>query len=249
MVPFGHVYYAVFAFLGVVIASVGIIRFGYADYQRKEPRRYLHLREIKTALAASIIGALVGARIGYVAVYWSYYEHNLFSILYIWRGGLIYHGGLAGGFASCILISLIRGIPVLKLTDLSLPWVSLGYAVGRIGCLLNGCCAGIETQLPWGIAVHAGDALKRHPTQLYASIAGVLIFLLLKKHYRISKYVGSVTALFFLLHGIYRFTIDFLRIDEPVLLGLTAAQGISLAMIILGALLYFFLPKTRYQEE
>lgn len=249
MVPFGHIYYAVFAVLGVCIAACGMIRFGYRDYQAKEAYAKLSLHDLKTTIALSIVGALLGARIGYVSVNWNYYAADPISILYVWRGGLIFHGGLAGGLVLSILAASIRRIPVLKLTDMSLPWVSLGYAVGRIGCFLNRCCAGIQTQLPWGIPAHAGDELRRHPTQLYASIAGVLIFILLRKRFRTTEYVGSVTALFFLLHGLYRFTNDFFRIDPPVFLNLSAAQLASLVMIFLGVGIILLLPKTRYQEE
>jgi len=126
------------------------------------------------------------------------------------------------------------------------PSIALGYAVARIGCFLNGCCAGHYTTLPWGVDFGDGP---RHPTQLYAIGANLIIFLILHRQEKSKPFEGYLMLLYLVLYATYRFIIEFFRESPLVTSWLTLGQLISIIIGItaLLAILYFrpkkYLPK------
>ena len=89
-----------------------------------------------------------------------------------------FHGGLFGGIGALIGYCLIKRMSILKVADLFAPSVMIAYVIGRLGCLLNGCCYGAPTTMPWGIRFHDDGVLTppSHPTQLYASLLSLVFF-------------------------------------------------------------------------
>lgn len=90
---------------------------------------------------------IIGARIFYVVEYWQEMRgetawQTLGNILNFPQGGLVVYGSLAGGMLGALLYLRWRRMPVLRTFDLLAPCMILGLALGRIGCLLNGCCYG-----------------------------------------------------------------------------------------------------------
>lgn len=128
-----------------------------------------------------IVVGTIGARLLFVLVDWDSYRHapnfplNTFQV---WQGGLSFHGGLFGGIGALIGYCLIKRMSILKVADLFAPSVMLAYVIGRLGCLLNGCCYGAPTTMPWGIRFHDDGVLTppSHPTQLYASLLSLIFF-------------------------------------------------------------------------
>lgn len=128
--------------------------------------------------------ALIGARATHVFYELpSYYRDNPKEIFYFWNGGFVFYGG----FILSILISwlylwFIAEKNIGLYFDFFAPIMSVGYLVGRLGCLLNGCCYGKVCALPWAIKFNdeQGQYLLRHPTQLYSMLfeAGLLCFVL-----------------------------------------------------------------------
>ena len=112
--------------------------------------------------------------------------------------------------------------------------VSMGIAIGRIGCFLRGCCYGIETTLPWGI--NFGDGVLRHPTQIYESIfcLGLSIYFKRAKN----PEPGQLFKEFLLYYFTFRFLVEFIRFGSKLFLGLTGFQFVSL-----GVILYVLWPK------
>ena len=150
-----------------------------------------------------------------------------------------------------------NNLPWPKFVDTAAPLVILGYAVGRVGCFLVGDDYGIPTHLPWGIAFPDGlppstynifqtyypwislegfdpGVLKVHPTQLYESILGFGIFYYLYQKRTKVKVAGSLFFTYLVLGGIERFFIEFLRLNQKYLFGLSGAQLIALIMIGIG---------------
>ena len=128
-----------------------------------------------------------------------------------------------------------------------IPSVGLGIFITRIGCFFNGCCYGLPTDRSWGMvfpqespagAFFPNQAI--HPTQLYSSFYGLLIFVLILFVERFKKYDGFLLYFFFICYGIARFTVDFFRYYESSMviggLSISVNQGISLGLIILGVL-------------
>ena len=130
-----------------------------------------------------IIGAIVGARTLYVISYWreSFAGKPIAEIFMVWKGGLVYYGGLIGASLACILYTRLKKLPLWKVADILAPSIALGYVFGRIGCLLNGCCYGRACNLPWAIRFPAGNPLNPptypvHPTEVYDSLLNLGLY-------------------------------------------------------------------------
>ncbi|MDD4979340.1 MAG: prolipoprotein diacylglyceryl transferase [Gallionella sp.] len=166
-------------------------------------------------------------------------------------------GALFGATLGAWGVLKMRGVPFLSYADAAAPAVALGYAVYRIGCVLNGCCFGIETDLPWAVTFGADseafaaqvavglivqDALHTlpvHPTQLYHALLGVVIFLVLLRM-RIDVH-GKRFAVALILYGAGRFVIEFFRGDAiPILGPLDANHFAALVMLVIGIVLWRF---------
>jgi len=98
-----------------------------------------------------LLSGVVGARIMYVIHNFSEYRDNLWEIFMVWRGGLEFIGGVICATLVMIIYSRKMKLPILKYLDILAPSVMLGLAFGRLGCLLNGCCFGQPSSLPWAI--------------------------------------------------------------------------------------------------
>jgi phosphatidylglycerol---prolipoprotein diacylglyceryl transferase len=103
------------------------------------------------------IGGILGARLFYVIEYWDQrfrsdsISTTIFRVLDFPEGGLVIYGALLGGAVATIAFVRKHNLPLLALADLITPSMLVGLALGRIGCLLNGCCYGGPSTLPWAV--------------------------------------------------------------------------------------------------
>ncbi len=196
-------------------------------------------------LFGALLGGLIGSRLGSALfVYWQYYSKNFLNIFIPQIGGKTLVGGLIGGYAGTIIAKRI--LKFRRSTgDLFAPGLAIGIGIGRIGCLLNGCCYGLETKLPCGI--NAGGVI-RHPAQIYESIFCFLLFIYLWSLRKKIKREGDLFKIFLLAYAFFRFWIEFLRADR-VMAGpnLSIAQIISALAFILVAV--YFLKRGKNGEE
>lgn len=195
-----------------------------------------------------LLAGVVGGRLLYVLLNLSYYIRYPLEIFAIWNGGLSYFGSLGAGVAVAILFGRKRGIPFFRLADLLAPSLALGYAFGRIGCFLNGCCYGAPTHLPWGVrfpnSPYPYEPL--HPVQLYAFAGNILFMFLLLKVDAKKKFEGQTFVLYVLLYCIYRFLAEILRKGYTAFVlvdGLTQAQVACIVFFLLGIYLWKRLEK------
>jgi len=177
-----------------------------------------------------MIFGIMGARLLHVILEIGYYSQHPLYIIMINHGGLAFQGGLIAGIAAAWLVIKRRGLPLLNTADMIIPYVALAQSIGRIGCLLNGCCYGVPSNLP--IAIYSAEQHRAlHPTQLYLSIFFLAMFVVLKKIYENKKIDGIVFAWYLLMFSIGSFFIDFLRGDPAVVFfNLKVSQLISLAV-------------------
>ena len=191
-----------------------------------------------------IIGGVVLARLVHVFLEYKHYSDYPVDILKVWSvGGLSFHGGVLGGVIATVLYAKRHNIHLWKLADMLTPSLALGYAIGRIGCFLNGCCYGVPTKLPWGVKF-AGATSAVHPTQLYASAAGLILFFVTLHLGRAKKYDGQIFYSFLIFYSLYRFLIELLRRGASAKLlldGLTQAQIASVVIIIGSVVMLRFL--------
>ncbi|MGC8861362.1 MAG: prolipoprotein diacylglyceryl transferase [Armatimonadota bacterium] len=181
-----------------------------------------------------LLSGVVGARLVYVLL--DLPNESFREFFEVWNGGLSFHGGLIFALVFGWLFVRRVGIPFLVAADFSAPSAALGYAITRIGCFLNGCCYGAPTTLPWAVRFedHGVITPPSHPTQLYATLANLIVFYLLTRLEKMNRAPGFVFTSYLGMYSVYRLLIEFLRkgyTAEPWLLGLTHAQWVSLGVL------------------
>ena len=194
----------------------------------------------------SIIGVILGGRIGYVLFYQlDNFLHNPLYIIYIWQGGMSFHGGLIGMILSMMLFAKKNNIIFFQLSDLVSLVAPIGLFLGRIANFINVELIGKVTDFPFAIIFPSIDNLPRHPSQLYeAFFEGIILFFILffifRNNYSIKKY-GLLSGLFLFFYGIFRFFIEFLR-EPDAHIGLffnllSLGQLLSIPVIIFGLII------------
>ncbi len=166
-----------------------------------------------------------------------------FSIEVVWdairTGGLVWYG-------SFIVFPLFwwylrkHRLPVWKAFDALTPGIALGYAIGRIGCFMGGCCYGKPTDSWTGVCVMSNEVtgVPLHPTQLYESGSSFLTFIFLLYLFRVKRFDGQVFLTYMLIYPVMRSVIELFRGDlirgfiiEGVL---STSQSISIVIVIIA---------------
>jgi phosphatidylglycerol:prolipoprotein diacylglycerol transferase len=192
-----------------------------------------------------IIAALVGAKLMLVIVDFKYFLANPAELKSLISAGGVFYGGLLGALITAIVLVRRYNFRIWTTADLFAPGIALGHVIGRLGCLLAGCCYGKPTDVPWGITFTNPDAaanvgtplgIPLHPTQLYDAGAELLILILLLVTERRGRpFEGRTFWLYMLLYGISRFIIEFFRGDDRgVMMGVSTSQFVSLVVVPLA---------------
>ena len=202
----------------------------------------------------AVVGVILGGRIGYVFFYQieSFIKDPVY-IFYFWKGGMSFHGGLAGMILGIFLFSQKNSISFFELSDLVSLVAPIGLFFGRIANFINIELYGRVTNFPFAMIYPTVDNLPRHPSQLYeAFFEGIILFLILYfffiRNYSKQQF-GTISGLFLLLYGIFRFLIEFLR-EPDEHLGLfvnyfSMGQLLCIPLIFVG--IFIFLKK--YQSH
>jgi phosphatidylglycerol---prolipoprotein diacylglyceryl transferase len=189
-----------------------------------------------------IIAALVGAKAMLIAIDFRYFMNQPREILSLVRAGGVFYGGLIAALGVALWLVRRYGLAMWTTADLFAPGIALGHVIGRMGCLMAGCCYGRPTTVPWAItftnpvaAANVGTPLgvPLHPTQAYDAIAelGILVVLLVSER-RGRPFAGRTFWLYVLLYGISRFIIEFYRGDDRgVIMGVSTSQFVSLIAV------------------
>jgi phosphatidylglycerol:prolipoprotein diacylglycerol transferase len=225
-------------------------------------RRYGIDEEVASSMVLyGAVGGILGAKIYYAILMGSW--SDLFS-----RAGLVWYGGLIGGFLACSWLIRRNRIDYLTAADAAAPALSIGYALGRVGCFLVGDDYGRPTDAWYGVAFPKGappstagmlrsefgvdidpsipdyQVLAVHPTQLYEVGASLIMFAVLMSLNRRPHRRGLGWGLFLIMLGIERFLVEMVRAKDDRFLGpFTVAQLISVLLVIAGA--YFVARRDR----
>ena len=194
-----------------------------------------------------IIGIIIGGRLGYVFLYnFNYYVNNIIEILYIWNGGMSFHGGLVGVILSGYFYSKKNNTNIFKYLDLVALVAPIGIFFGRLSNFINSELYGRQTDVFWGVKFIKVDDLIRHPSQVYEAIfEGLFLFLILNFFFK--NYIsrsGYISAIFLILYSVFRFIIEFTREPDEHLgflfLNITYGQFLCI-FTLLGGLYIFYL--------
>ena len=241
MIPFLHLGPLRLGTYGLMVWA-GLVC-GYLALQADMKRRRLPGDPLNLVLFIAIAG-LAGSKLYHLLERpTEFFAHPL--SMFFSASGFAWFGALLGGVLVIILFSLYHKIPILTLLDACSPAATIGYGVGRIGCLLSGDGDyGIPTSLPWCMKFPNGlvpttDCV--HPTPIYEFLGAIVIFFWLWRESKTSaagaRSPGWVLGQYFVLTGLARFLVEFIRINPRVWLGLTNAQIASACSVLLGIVL------------
>jgi phosphatidylglycerol:prolipoprotein diacylglycerol transferase len=195
-----------------------------------------------TLVLWAAVGGLIGARLLFVVEQWQAFLADPFSLIFT-GAGFTWYGGLIGGVGAVTWCARRYGLPWMEVMDAVAPAIALGHGIGRIGCHLAGDGDwGPPTTLPWGVAYTEAivgwdypPGVRVHPSALYETIAYTIIFAILWVRRATPHKAGALFWGYLLLAGIARFLLEFVRINPPLVFGLSEAQVISIVLAMVGA--------------
>lgn len=194
----------------------------------------------------AIFGIILGGRLGYVLFYQpGYFLANPAEILFVWQGGMSFHGGLLGIGAAVVVFARRRRIKPLSLADLVACAAPIGLFFGRLANFINAELYGRVSDVPWAMVFPGAGPEPRHPSQLYeAALEGLLLFVLLLFLARLPAVrarPGLLTGVFLLGYGAARSFVELYREPDAFLGylpgGVTMGQVLSIPMILVGVAL------------
>lgn len=190
----------------------------------------------------AILGVILGGRLGYVLFYKpGYYLDNPVEVLFLWQGGMSFHGGLTGVIVALVGFARHRKIKLLALSDIVACAAPIGLFFGRIANFINGELFGRPSDVPWAMAFPHGGPAPRHPSQLYeAGLEGLLLFVLLYLLVRLGALQrrGLLAGVFLAGYALSRMTVELFRQPDQhlgfLVANLTMGQLLSLPMLLGG---------------
>ncbi|WWO95205.1 MAG: prolipoprotein diacylglyceryl transferase [Candidatus Dasytiphilus stammeri] len=221
--------------------------------------------EIENLFYIGFVSIIIGGRLGYALFYNlpMFIEHPL-NLFKIWQGGMSFHGGLLGVIIFILFFSFRTQRHFFKVSDFVVPLIPFGLGIGRLGNFINGELWGrVAINLPWAMIfphsyqkdmifliqhpevqpiIDHWKNLPRHPSQLYEFfLEGIILFIILNVFIRQPRPIGSVSALFLIIYGIFRFIVEFFR-EPDIQLGLfknvlSMGQILSIPMILIGIII------------
>jgi len=220
---------------------------------RKEVARYGFEPDLANGIAiAAMIGGFLGARLYFLAERWDDFIARPSDYLFS-GAGLVWYGGLFGGAAAVMWYLHRQRVSIPLITDITAPLLALGQVFGRCGCFLSADGDyGPPTDVPWAMSFPNGlvptDKLV-HPTPLYDMLILFVIFLVLWRLRKRELPTGMKFSFYLILLGIGRIITEFWRNTPKVVWGLTAAQWISIALILLAVIIILNVRKTHFHQE
>ncbi|MBI4535013.1 MAG: prolipoprotein diacylglyceryl transferase [Ignavibacteriae bacterium] len=206
----------------------------------------------------AVIFGISGAKVLYLLENWSAFAQDPFGMAFS-AGGLTWYGGFIVALTAVILYVRSKRTPILKVLDGLGVALIIAYGVARLGCHFSGDGDyGFPTDLPWGTNYENGtyppsrafaifpeiasrypggvvpNNTPLHPTPVYETLLGVLGFGVLRYLRRRDYPDGKIFAIYLMLSSIFRFSIEFLRLNPRLLFGLSEAQLIAIVLFFAG---------------
>lgn len=203
---------------------------------REAKRKKMKTENFIDLFIISFIASIIGSRLLYVVLFWDTYKDNLWKIVQINEGGLVFLGGVLLVIAAMLAYTNLKKLKFWKVADTIAPGFALGIGIGRLGCYLIGDHIGSRTNFFLG-SYYNGDL--RHEPALYLSINGFLLFIFLFLLRPFVKTEGVMAYIFIVWYSASRFLLDFTRaadiegLSDPRYYSLTISQWMSLVLFII----------------
>jgi phosphatidylglycerol:prolipoprotein diacylglycerol transferase len=241
---------------GVLIAAGVIV--GLWTLKRRADRSDMDGNRLVDFALWLVIWALLGAKVLLVVVEFPRYWNDPAALINVVRAGGVFLGGFIAAVIAAIVLLHRYQLRALPTFDVIAPSLALGHAIGRIGCLLAGCCWGAHCELPWAITYSSELAAQRlgtplgvslHPFPVYASLFNFGLYAILAALFARRVAAGRVFATYLVLYGIGRFALEYTRGDEMrgFVLDhlLSTSQLISIALVLIGLALHVWVSRRR----
>jgi phosphatidylglycerol:prolipoprotein diacylglycerol transferase len=189
------------------------------------------------------LGIILGGRLGYVLFYRpGHYLAAPWEALYLWQGGMSFHGGALGVILATWLFCRREGVDWVAFADRIVCVVPIGLFFGRLANFINGELWGRVTDVPWAMVFPSAGPEPRHPSQLYqAALEGVVLFtllMLLARSERLRARPGLLSGAVLAGYGVARSVGEVFRQPDAhlgfLLAGATMGQLLSAPMILAG---------------
>jgi phosphatidylglycerol:prolipoprotein diacylglycerol transferase len=238
---------------GVLLAAAYLLGLQFALMRARS--RGLHSQRVMDLGIWIILSALVGAKLLLLIVDFDQFTANPRDLLSLARSGGVFYGGLIAAVVVALLYLRRHHMPLWTTTDVFAPGIALGHIVGRLGCLLAGCCFGKPASVPWAVTFTdpAANAISGtplgvplHPTQLYDAGAEALILIVLLLFERRGRaFPGRTFWTYMLLYGVSRFVVELYRGDSRGLVfdTLSTSQFVSALLVPLSIVMLILLSR------
>lgn len=215
------------------------------------------------AALLGFIGGILGARLYYVAVSWSYFSVHPQEILMTWKGGMSIHGGIIGGVLFGMLYLYYNKFPVLRGMDIAGVGLAIGQCIGRWGNFFNSEAFGLPAGADYPLKLFIPLDMRPekyisheffHPTFLYESVFDLLLFLFLYTFVtrKLVNFPGISFMVYLGLYSVGRLAIEPLRLDSIKTNGIPVpiiASIVGIALALLGTLALYRYHSSRKAED
>ena len=244
-----------------IFAALGMLAWFQLQAWRA-PKYGFKTEDVSDFTFVTIVSGLIGARLAYVLRFWNseFSGRSFLEVFKVYEGGLVFYGGFIGAVLCCILYCRHRKWSLANVADLTAPALPLGHALGRIGCLLNGCCFGVPysgplatTYPPSNVTMNyvqrklgvlppdANYCASTFPIEGIASIFNVFLCLFLLWLERRKKFKGLLFPIYMGLYAMGRFCIEFGRGDSIVKIwGMTPGQRTCACIFPIACIWFIF---------
>ena len=235
-------------FLGFYYAKYLIKKFWYKEN--------INVQVLDNFLIYLILGIILGGRLGYILFYnFNYYYQNPLEILFLWRGGMSFHGGVIGVLIASLIFAKKNNVKILVLTDIVVCATPIGIFLGRIANFINGELYGKKTFSDYGVIFPKIDIEPRHPSQLYEAILeGLILFFLLNIILKFKKklFNGELSCYFLIFYSIFRIISELFREPDKhigyIIFNISLGTIISFSFLIFGIIAFKIIKNESFRK-
>jgi phosphatidylglycerol:prolipoprotein diacylglycerol transferase len=230
---------------GVLLAAAFLVGLWVAHGQAK--RAGLDANRITDMAVYVLIAGLIGAKLMLVVVDYDYYRKNPRELFSIFQSGRVFYGGLMAGLVVAFFFARRYQLPGWATADVLAPGVVIGQCIGRLGCFAAGCCYGKTATVPWAVTFkdasnNVGTPVDTplHPSQIYESLATLLIFAVLIWLAPRKKFNGQVALAYLALYSAARFGLEYYRGDpgRGFVGPFSTSQAVAIALLTFAVIAF-----------